>query len=59
MAARRLNEASVLKGDAAHMLQALLEQRADVREALGDATMAADDRQRAAKMRTMTSESVK
>ena len=41
------------------MLQALLEQRADVREALGDATMAADDRQRAAKMRTMTSESVK
>ena len=45
-----LNEASSLESNAAYMLQALLELRADVHDALGDADKASEDRQRAAAM---------
>ena len=54
-----LNEASSLRGNAAHMLQALLELRADVHDALGDAPKAVSDRERAASMRAMLPEGSK
>ena len=48
-----LQEASSLKGRAAHLLTLLLEQRADVHEMLRDAPSARDDRERAARLRAM------
>ena len=52
-----LTEASELRSSAAHMLQALLELRADVQESLGDREGATSDRQRAAHMRELTQKS--
>ena len=51
-----LQEASVLKSGAAHLLQQLLELRADVYDQLRDAEKAAADRKRAAGLRSMVAE---
>ena len=51
-----LQEASVLKSGAAHLLQQLLELRADVYDQLRDTEKAAADRKRAAGLRSMVAE---
>ena len=53
-----LNEASVLRANAAHLIQSLLELRADAHEVSGERDKAAADRERAVGMRGLTAESL-